>query len=214
MKNQLKSVIFTFLSLSALASVDGQSIRGVAFNIGGGPVFHTGLNPDYQYSANYWGGNIQLYFINKGNFSFGLQAGVQRVIEKFQLTEFGWHIQYPQYLDQSGLRTNQPDMWISKYHLWQFLFNLNYQFRNNIILEGSIGTNLFVKDVDNRFNLNSIPLIGFGGGYLFRITNSLYIPLKLKAYYEYTSNIENDGVKINGRSLYPGIYSGILFNLN
>lgn len=214
MKNYLIISAFVSISLFAIAAATCQHVRDVGFNIGGGPVFHTDLDSDYKYYAYSIGGNIQLSFIHKGNFTFGVQAGLQQIVQKFQITEFRWNVIYHQYMDPLRLAdNNQPDVWVSKNYLWQFLLNSNYQFQNSIILEGSIGANLIINGADKPY-VDAIPLIGLGGGYLFRVTKSISIPLQLKTCYEFNPRIESGTLKIYGGSLYPAIYSGIVFSLD
>lgn len=216
MKNFLIAPVFIALSLCALALVKGQNIHGVGLQLGGGPVFHTDLDHDYQYSAYSLGGNVQFNFIRNGPFSLGVQTGIQQVVEKYQITEFGWQIEYQPYLELSGpMSFNQPEVWISKYHLWQFLLISNYHFPNNMSLEGSMGTNLLIENDDyNDSGISAVPLIGLGGGYQFKITRSLSIPVKVLTYFEFTPEIKNSGLRINGGSLYPGIFSGIFYRVN
>ena len=213
MKSYFNPTLMIALSFYAMASSSAQNISDVAFHLGGGPVIHTDLGPDYEYTAYSLGGSLQFNFVRKRGFSLGIQAGVQRVIEKYQITEFGWDVQYQPYAGHPDpLSYSQPNVWVTKHHLWQLFLISNYHFQNNIILEGSLGTNLIIED--DNLNVKAVPLIGLGGGYLFKITHSLYIPLKLTTYLEFTPRIDNGGLKINGGSLFPGVYSGILFNVN
>ncbi len=216
MKSYLIVSAFIACTLLSIAYARSQKVHEVGFNLGGGPIFHTDLDADYKYSAYSLGGSVQLNFFKKRKLSIGIQAGVQQVVEKFQITEYGWHVLYQPYLEQPGpMSFNQPEVWISKYHLWQFLLISNYHFPNNILLEGSMGTNLFIENDDRDDpQASAVPLIGLGGGYQFKITRSLSIPVKLITYFEFTPEIKNRALKINGGSLYPGVVSGILFNLN
>ncbi len=215
MKKDRIFTVFIGLSLLATISATSQNIHNVGFNLGGGPVFHTVHYPQLQSPGYSMGGNLQLNFMQKGNFSFGLQAGGQLVIEKFQVTYLRWNASESQFpYNPYQLYPLAPTEFTSKKFLWQLLLNSKYQFRNNTFLEGSLGAIFDFYENRSNYGLSTAPMVGLGGGYLFRVTNSISIPLQLKTYFEFMPRIENRALKIYGGSLYPGVYSGVVFNLD
>ncbi|XOV92541.1 MAG: hypothetical protein ACFHWX_20335 [Bacteroidota bacterium] len=216
MNKLLKVFVHITLFSLIISSANGQTrgINEIAINIGGGHLFSSSNNVS---QANYFTGNIQAYFLTKGNFSFGLQAGSQLVIIKQLSRPSRWGSQIQPYQNDGvaispplyqpmTYEPQKPDVLVFKHSLWHLLMISKYRFENNIILEGSLGTIAFIDSGDPIFTA----LVGLGAGYEFKITPSLAIPVKFKADYAVMTGMEDGNLRLYG-PIYGGLTSGIIF---
>ncbi len=214
---KINKIFTVFIGLSLLANISAtsQNVQNVGFNLGGGPVFHTVRYPQLQSPGYSMGGNLQLNFMKKRNFSFGLEAGGQLVIEKFQVTYLRWNASETQFpYNPYQPYSLAPTEFTSKKFLWQLLLNSKYQFRNNTFLEGSLGVLFDFYENNSQYGSYTAPMVGLGGGYLFKLSNTISIPLKFKTYYTFKPRISDRSLQVSSGPLFMGIYSGIAFNVD
>ncbi|MEQ9216528.1 MAG: hypothetical protein RLO17_00710 [Cyclobacteriaceae bacterium] len=193
--------IAAFLICTFILLAQANAQKAVSLNIGSGIVIWPTQIEVQQESLNY-GANLQLYFLNKGFFSIGVQSGFSRIRAKYYIEMSSWDSQYS--YSPYDFEKDKPLEFSSKQNSRKSVVSHSIYFPLFINGHFALGAGWFNEISLGGYYSNSIHMINFaaglGFGYSFKLNDQLSLPIKIRV----------DDMRLNDPILFS-INTGITF---